>query len=449
MLRHLDIGSFLFLDKTYVYEYNNSRWGDQLTGIAINGDSQSFTYNSIGLPTVYRGKNLTWNNRNLLSNFNGVTFTYDATGMRLTKNGITYEYFGNNLIKETRGTDVIEYVDGTSGKLGFVYNGVPYYYIKNVLGDVKGILDANGNLVAEYKYDAWGNHKVFDSNGNENSSSTFIGNINPIRYRGYYYDTETKLYYLETRYYDPKIGRFISPDATKYLDPSALGGLNLYAYCNNNPVMYADPSGCFPVLAVILCGIALVGMGLTIGGVATDNNTLTAVGLGMVGVASLVSGGIALAGAFSTGATLTSIIGGVTATAGLGALGFMSAEIQEATGNGNWIMDSTGMGDGLYNTLLLSTAVIATLGTASSSVSSAFNIKSINRVGKYGDYYGMRFQTGAGKTRVLSFHTHGHKVAKGIKSIGEWHWQLQKWNPMGNKTAGTITRWLWWSLTRI
>lgn len=65
------------------------------------------------------------------------------------------------------------------------------------------------------------------------------------------------------------------------------------------------------------------------------------------------------------------------------------------------------------------------------------------------DYYGMRFQTGTGKTRVLSFHTHGHKVAKGIKSIGEWHWQLQKWNPMGNKTAGTIARWIWWSLTRM
>ena len=98
--------------------YNTGR-RDQLTGIAINGDSQSFTYNSIGLPTVYRGKNLTWNQRNLLGRFDGNTFTYDATGMRLTKNGITYEYFGNNLIKETRGTDVIEYIDGTSGKLGF------------------------------------------------------------------------------------------------------------------------------------------------------------------------------------------------------------------------------------------------------------------------------------------------------------------------------------------
>jgi hypothetical protein len=126
--------------------YNTSR-KDLLTGITINGDSQSFTYNSIGLPTVYRGKNLTWNVRNLLGKYDTTSFTYDATGMRLTKNNITYEYFGNNLIKETRGTDVIEYVDGTSGKIGFVYNSVPYYYIRNVLGVVKGILEANGTVI--------------------------------------------------------------------------------------------------------------------------------------------------------------------------------------------------------------------------------------------------------------------------------------------------------------
>ena len=198
------------------------------------------------------------------------------------------------------------------------------------------------------------------------------------------------------------------------------------------------------MLAIILCGIALAGMGLTIGGVASDNNILTAVGLGMVGFTALVSVCIAIAGAI-----LTSVIGGITATAGLGSLGFMSAEIQEATGNGNWIMDITGMSDGLYNTLLLSTATIATLGTVASSISNAFNIKSINGFGKYGDYYGMRFQTGAGKTRVLSFHTHGHKVAKGIKSIGEWLWQLQKCNTNSNRTSETIAKWIWRSLKRI
>ena len=281
------------------------------------------------------------------------------------------------------------------------------------------------------------------------SNNIKVAILNPFRYRGYYYDIETQLFYCNSRYYSPKLCGFISPDSIEYLDPESINGLNLYCYCGNNPIMYADPSGHFAISALLLCGLALVGIGLTIGGVASDNNTLTAVGLGMVGGAALASGGIALAGAIATGATLTGIIGGVTAIAGLASLGFMSAEIQEATGNGNWIMDTTGMSDGLYNTLLLSTAVIATLGNVASSVSSAFNIKSINGFGKYGDYYGMRFQTGAGKTRVLSFHNHGHNVVKGIKSIGEWHWQLQKWNPMSNRTSGTIARWIWWSLTRM
>ena len=318
-----------------------------------------------------------------------------------------------------------------------------YYYDKDATGAIIGIVDTYKDYVVKYTYTAYG--EVTKQIIKQRNVSTY----NSFLYKGYYYDVETQLYWVSSRYYSPELCRWISPDSIEYLDPESINGLNLYAYCFNDPINYADPSGCFPVLAVILCGIALVGMGLTIGGVASDNNTLTAIGLGMVGAAALVSGGIALAGAIATGATLTGIIGGVTATAGLGSLGFMSAEIQEATGNGNWIMDTTGMSDGLYNTLLLSTAAIATLGTAASSVSSAFNIKSINGFGKYGDYYGMKFQTGAGKTRVLSFHNHGHKVAKGIKSIGEWHWQLQKWNPIGNKTSGTIAKWLWWSLTRI
>ena len=85
-----------------------------------------------------------------------------------------------------------------------------------------------------------------DTSGNEVTSSTHIGCINPIRYRGYYYDTETGLYYLETRYYDPQVGRFISSDNVDYLMPEQVMGLNLYAYCNNNPVMNVDPTGHWP-----------------------------------------------------------------------------------------------------------------------------------------------------------------------------------------------------------
>ena len=97
--------------------------------------------------------------------------------------------------------------------------------------------------MVEYKYDSWANHAVLDANGADIASATHIGNLNPFRYRGYYYDTETGLYYLKSRYYDPEVGRFITIDDTSYLDPDTINGLNLYAYCGNNPVMRIDENG--------------------------------------------------------------------------------------------------------------------------------------------------------------------------------------------------------------
>ena len=104
-------------------------------------------------------------------------------------------------------------------------------------------VDSSGNVVVKYIYDAWGNHAVVNASGEDIGDATHIGNRNPIRYRGYYYDTETGLYYLKTRYYDPEVGRFISIDDISYLDPETVNGLNLYAYCGNNPVMRVDPNG--------------------------------------------------------------------------------------------------------------------------------------------------------------------------------------------------------------
>ena len=97
--------------------------------------------------------------------------------------------------------------------------------------------------MVEYKYDSWANHAVLDANGADIASATHIGNLNPFRYRGYYYDTETGLYYLKSRYYDPETGRFITIDDISYLDPETINGLNLYAYCGDNPVMRIDSKG--------------------------------------------------------------------------------------------------------------------------------------------------------------------------------------------------------------
>ena len=92
-------------------------------------------------------------------------------------------------------------------------------------------------------YDAWGNHAVLDANGADITDPNNIGILNPFRYRSYFYDVETGLYYLKTRYYDPEVGRFITIDDVSYLDPETINGLNLYAYCGNNPVMNVDFAG--------------------------------------------------------------------------------------------------------------------------------------------------------------------------------------------------------------
>ena len=97
--------------------------------------------------------------------------------------------------------------------------------------------------MVKYKYDAWGNCKILTASGVEITDSNNIGVLNPFRYRSYYYDTETNLYFLKTRYYDPEVGRFITIDDLSYLDPDTINGLNLYAYCGNNPIMRVDPTG--------------------------------------------------------------------------------------------------------------------------------------------------------------------------------------------------------------
>ena len=124
------------------------------------------------------------------------------------------------------------------------YDGKSYVYRKDIQGNITAIIDNTGAIVVEYKYDAWGNHKISGSN-------IALGELNPFRYRSYYYDRETKLYYLQTRYYDPEIGRFINMDGVDYADPETINGLNLYAYCGNNPVMNIDPSGTFAFSALI------------------------------------------------------------------------------------------------------------------------------------------------------------------------------------------------------
>ena len=166
------------------------------------------------------------------------SFTYNADGMRTERsNGTTtyrYVYNGSSLVQMTVGSDTLYFTSDT-----VTLNETTYYYVKNLQGDVVAILDANGIAVVQYTYDAWGN--ILSTS---DTSGVNLGMLNPLRYRGYVYDEESGLYYLQSRYYDPEIGRFINADALVSTGQGLLGN-NMFAYCGNNPINRVDPSGYF------------------------------------------------------------------------------------------------------------------------------------------------------------------------------------------------------------
>ena len=309
--------------KKYKYSYPISGWRDQLLSFTYDDRIEECEYDAIGNPTKYRNRNLSWHGRRLISygkDGKQAAYTYDANSVRtsktVTENGVErtsskYIYDGNTLVAEQRDGDWIYYLYGVDGIAGFRYNNVTYLYRKNVQGDITHIYEKceDGSLkqVAHYAYDAYGNVKELQ----ENSA---ISQLNPFRYRGYYYDTETGLYYLISRYYDPETGRFISADSIEYLDPETLGGLNLYAYCGNNPVMAVDPDGtklkpwqwivgALVAVASIAFAVATAGLGLAIAGTiagaatgalygyslaqATGQNVWECIGIGILAGISL------------------------------------------------------------------------------------------------------------------------------------------------------------------
>ena len=195
--------------------------------------------------TAFTYANSGWKDQ--LVSVNDEELTYDENGTRFSKtvNGTTtqFAYLGGMLMAQKTGDDVLFFQYGAGGvPLGFVYNGVQYFYITNQLGDIIGITDATGDAFVMYSYDEWGN-PIETITRNNTEEQNKIAEINPLRYRGYYYDTETGYYYLQSRYYNPEWGKFISPDNFSYIDNSTRLGFNAYIYCANNPVMYTDHTG--------------------------------------------------------------------------------------------------------------------------------------------------------------------------------------------------------------
>ena len=248
----------LVLQYTYNYSSDSDAgWNYLLTSIVtqdyINGitTTETVDYDQIGNPTTYRGATLAFNGRQLTSYTKGstsISYQYDASGLRASKtvNGGTtvYQYVGDKLYFEQRadGSKLYFFYD-SYGNLTHLYYHVgstktAYNVVTNSQGDVIAIYNWDGTqLVASYEYDAWGNCTI-------TQDATGIGAINPIRYRGYYFDSEIGMYYLQSRYYDPNTGRFINSDAIT--DPGA-GVLsnNTFIYCANNPVGFSDSNGYF------------------------------------------------------------------------------------------------------------------------------------------------------------------------------------------------------------
>ena len=217
-------------------------WKDKLASY----DGQAITYDNAGNPTNYDGLTFAWQNGNQLKSITGngldISYKYNYDGIRTEKtvNGITTDYHlvNGNVTFETDGTDTIYYTYDNSGNiLSMNLNGTEYYYLKNAQGDILGLTDNTGTQVVSYTYDSWG--KLVSITG---SLADTIGVKNPYRYRGYRYDTETGLYYLQSRYYNPEWGRFINNDS-KAGSVGELLGLNIFAYCKNNAINMEDPSG--------------------------------------------------------------------------------------------------------------------------------------------------------------------------------------------------------------
>ena len=229
--------------------------GDGIADRIVVYDGQLLSYDMIGNPLTYRdGMSFTWKNGRQLATFTqgqtSASYNYNESGIRTDKtvNGITtaYQLDGSKIVSENRNGNIIQYYyDETNSVIGLRYNGNDYFFRGNLQGDIIAILNTSGQTVVSYEYDPWGN--ILSVTG---SMSSTLGVANPFRYRGYYYDAESGLYYLQTRYYDPATGRFINADGYTSTGQGLLGN-DMYAYCLNNPISYSDPAGNASVRIII------------------------------------------------------------------------------------------------------------------------------------------------------------------------------------------------------
>ena len=255
-------GTLQTIKKNETFTYRSDGWKDQI----LSWNGYRYTYDAGGNPTLLRGVPLTWGEGRRLKkvslSWGTVDFAYDSDGKRVKKtSGNTetkYYYNGSilsGLVRTTAGSTgttktTVQFVYDAEGKPFLLrFNGkTDYFYLYNGLGDVVGLIDSSNKVVVRYQYNSWG--KVTSS---EDTSGVSLATLNPFRYRKYVYDPETGLYCLGSRYYDPEVGRFVNADdpGTIFAKPQELYNKNLYAYCDNNPVIREDIQGYFPIPCIV------------------------------------------------------------------------------------------------------------------------------------------------------------------------------------------------------
>ena len=293
-----------------------------------------------------------------------------------------------------------------------------YYLVENLQGDVTQIRSIYGTVLVEYAYDAWGN--VLDISGTYAST---LGQNNPIRYRGYYYDSETSLYYLNSRYYDPANRRFINADDPEIIDGGNDHILenNLFAYCFNNPVNMTDDTGYLPKWAT---NLVKVGIGAL------------AIGIG-VAVTAVTGGAAAPVLVASLKIAVTSAAIGAAVRAGTSAV---NHRISTGSWNGVGKSALSGAVDGAADGFMLggisAGATFTTVAAKGVKIQQIGKLKPTNKSGK--GYHGVQYKNKRGSLKSFELHP-PHKSGP----HRQWHWQQNTWNP---KTGGITGRSIHWTL---
>lgn len=352
---------------TDTYEYDDY-YKDKL--MSFNGESINYDANFNPL-TIGSSISLSWTRGRLLNSITinnvSTSFEYDYLGFRLKKtNGSkVHEYLydeNHRLVEETIKVNdqidkVITFIYGLNSIIGIRVddraeeNISIYRFQKNILNDVTAIYQGD-TLIAAYLYDAWGNHKVYFPDGTlaDSTNVDFIGIINPIRYRSYYYDQETGLYYCQSRYYYPRLRRWLNMDIISYIDVEDVKGVNLFCYCKNNPIMYSDESGHGAVITLLIA----MGIGVAVGLASTLTfDLINSVKLGewtFSGWEQYVAAGL--------GGAIAGLLGYFNAPSAL--IGLVSNAVSTLSSGGLEML--TGKRDKDYSSLVIETANSAIFG---------------------------------------------------------------------------------------